>query len=532
MNSPKDFFQGWFWPAVTLLGGVEVASFLGYAISSSEELYFWVILVAIIIAAFWRFEWGVLALMGELFIGHFGRLLTVDIGSFELTLRMAIFFIVCLAWVFHVLRGRSTMHRSGLFPWVVGIFAVIGWGVFRGWLSGYTPSQIFLDVNNYFYAFIVVFMMESARSARFFPRLFQIFSAAMLVMGVQTVLLLYIFTHQFSQWKTPLYLWTRRSGTGFIFSPEGLGGFHRVFFEGHVYMLLAFFLAAGVLIFWPNRQVVENSVRALWHRGNRSDAPAVRLEHRAFRKMWLLGWGSLTVILISMSRSFWLGALAALFVFFIFLLMSLRVPFMRVAQFVLILLSGGATSLLVITLIVKIPFPTSDITAGVGAVDIFSKRTQNFKTEEASASRFLLLSPLVDRIRERPILGSGFGTPVTYATRDPRALANNPDGKYTTTTFEWGYLDTMTEVGALGLLFLLIFYARIIRSAWQIFRKEWVSPLDRSLAAGGAFALLAVMATNVTTPYLNHPLGWGIVAWFTVYFHHILSLSSDSAYAS
>ena len=165
-------------------------------------------------------------------------------------------------------------------------------------------------------------------------------------------------------------------------------------------------------------------------------------------------------------------------------------------------------------------------------MDIFSKRTQNFKTEEASVSRFKLLDPLIARIREHPFLGSGFGTPVTYATRDARALANNPDGNYTTTTFEWGYLDTMTEVGVVGLSIFLLFYAWIARCAWRIFRSQSVSPMDRALAAGGALALLAVMATNVTTPYLNHPLGWGIVVWLMVYFNHNLSIYYDQSHAS
>ncbi|MEK7158427.1 MAG: hypothetical protein AAB733_02565, partial [Patescibacteria group bacterium] len=498
----------------------------------SEEIYFLIILTGVVVASFQRFEWGVLFLMGELFIGHFGRLFTLDIGSFELTLRMAIFGVVLAAWVIQILSHGTTIHRSRVFSWIAVISGVIVWGVFRGWISGYPLAQIFADVNNYFYAFVAVFIYEAARCEHFFRRLFQIFTAAVLVMGTQTLLLLYLFTHQFSQWKAPLYHWTRRSGTGFIFAPEGLGGFHRIFFEGQIYMLVAFFLSAGVLIFWPNRKIVYHSITRLFFCREPDRENEAILDLRSFQKIWLLGWGSLTVILISMSRSFWLGGLFATIAMLIFLFTLLRWSVSRLARLCGVLFLGGIASLLAITLIVKIPFPTSDITAGVSTVDIFSKRTQNFKTEEASVSRFKLLDPLIARIREHPVLGSGFGTPVTYATRDARALANNPDGNYTTTTFEWGYLDTMTEVGVVGLSIFLLFYAWIARCAWRIFRSQSVSPMDRALAAGGALALLAVMATNVTTPYLNHPLGWGIVVWLMVYFNHNLSISYDQSHAS
>jgi hypothetical protein len=510
MRALEDFFQAWFRPALIIFAGVETASFLGHLLPLSEEVFFWLILVVSTVVTFRRFEWGVLLLMGELFIGHFGRLFAIDIGSFELTLRMALFAIVFVAWFFQSIAHPSNISSS-LFRWTLAALGVIGWGVVRGVLSGYPFMQIFLDANNYLYIFVIFFLLEAAHRQTFFDHLFQIFFAAVVVMSAKTLLLLYIFTHQFSQWKAPLYDWTRRAGIGFIFAPEGLGGFHRVFFEGHIFVVVAFFLILGIFIlFWQDRP---------------------RERPKAVRTLGMLGGVSLLVILISMSRSFWLGTAGTIMAMMLLMRSFFRWAPRTIAAFCGILLASGLLCLIAITVIVKIPFPTSDITVGVSTVDIFSERTKNLTSEEASASRFLLLKPLIERIRERPFFGSGFGTPVTYETRDPRAIANNPDGRYTTTVFEWGYLDTLTEVGIVGSVILMIFYLLILHSAWVILQRTTsVAPLDRALAIGGGFALLALFVIHVTTPYLNHPLGWGIVAWFAVTFHFILTSARAHEY--
>ncbi|MDO8599317.1 MAG: hypothetical protein Q7S02_04365, partial [bacterium] len=73
--------------------------------------------------------------------------------------------------------------------------------------------------------------------------------------------------------------------------------------------------------------------------------------------------------------------------------------------------------------------------------------------------------------------------------------------KYTTTAFEWGYLDDLLERGLLGLLAELWFLAAL---------------MYRSIREGGdraalGLGLLAVALVHVTSPYLNHPLGIGIL---------------------
>ncbi|MBL7047698.1 MAG: hypothetical protein ISR95_08755, partial [Candidatus Marinimicrobia bacterium] len=140
------------------------------------------------------------------------------------------------------------------------------------------------------------------------------------------------------------------------------------------------------------------------------------------------------------------------------------------------------------------------------------------------ASRFKLLGPLSEKIRENPVLGSGFGTSITYETSDPRALENNPDGLYTTYSFEWGYLDTWIEMGIFGLVAYLSLLLTLFRYGWKLYKKYIQHALESSLILGLLAGLVVLSAIHITTPYLNHPLGIGYLLLTTAIF---VSLKKD-----
>ena len=96
---------------------------------------------------------------------------------------------------------------------------------------------------------------------------------------------------------------------------------------------------------------------------------------------------------------------------------------------------------------------------------------------------------------------------MTYKTHDPRALANNPDGLYTTFSFEWGYLDLWLKLGIFGLIAYLYFLGRILVAAWPFFRQ----PHDdgNKIVVGIMLGFVSVLLIHTTTPFLNHPLGIG-----------------------
>jgi O-antigen ligase len=126
-------------------------------------------------------------------------------------------------------------------------------------------------------------------------------------------------------------------------------------------------------------------------------------------------------------------------------------------------------------------------------------------SEAAVRSRWDLLPPLGKAIVKHPIIGSGFGTTVTYKSSDPRAVQLSPDGQFTTYAFEWGYLDILLKIGLAGLVVYLLLIVKIWRSGWRSGRSGDFMPL------GLLLGISALLATNFFSPYLNHPLGIGYI---------------------
>jgi hypothetical protein len=125
-------------------------------------------------------------------------------------------------------------------------------------------------------------------------------------------------------------------------------------------------------------------------------------------------------------------------------------------------------------------------------------------TDAAAESRWNLLPVLMKKIGQTPILGSGFGATVTYKTEDPRILAQNPSGLYTTYAFEWGWLEHWIKFGILGIPVMLWLLLSVAWRTWKTDGEWWIR-------AGFVSSLAALGVIHVFTPYLNHPLGFGFL---------------------
>ena len=153
--------------------------------------------------------------------------------------------------------------------------------------------------------------------------------------------------------------------------------------------------------------------------------------------------------------------------------------------------------------VARFPFPKPS------PADLTVAAQSRLEAGEAGQSRWNLLPPLWHAVAKHPILGSGFGTTVTYISNDPRVREVSPTGEYTTYAFEWGWLDVWVKLGAVGLILYLGLLAYIGRALAQCARTS--TPCLAGLAV-----LIALAAVSVFTPYLNHPLGLGILTLLTI----------------
>lgn len=468
---------------------VDALSFVTWHWPAAGNAIFVAAITAALALAVVRYELLILLFVAELFVGsQGGALLAWDAnGPSEISLRLALFLVMIGAGFGRSRQWRRSLARAGLLIPLAALFAAVAIGVGVGILAGNPFGAVFFDANGYFYLAAFPAIAFAMADSMFRRRAALLLAAAVTAGAIKAAFVFFIFSHRLFAWAKPAYLWIRDSRTGEI--TIVVGDFHRVFFQS--------FLFALVLLFPLFLS------RIYRRRGGK--AHEALLVACAF------------AMLLSLSRSFWFGGFAAAAALVALLALG-RAPLIVWRR----LFTTGTVMFVVATLLIGglyvFPFPKRG--APIDLAALLAGRA--FSTGDAAAgSRWALLPELVKTGLRHPVLGSGFGTTVTYRTSDPRVLATNPTGEYRTFSFEWGYHDLWVKFGLVG----LAAYAWLI---WVVCRPLLVSvrrglsalrnggdEKDRHrvlLDAGVLLGLVALLATNVFSPYLNHPLGIGLIA--------------------
>ncbi len=495
-------------------------SFVGFLLPIFREAVFFIILATVLILSFYRFEYGLYAALIELILGSKGYLFYFDFGGFSLSLRIGIFLVVFSVFLAKLILKKIEIVWSGKLAWFISFFAAIFIGFAQGFFRGFGFQNVFLDANGYFYLlylfpFLVVFQNKEK-----FKKLEDILLSSGLVVAIFSLFLFYIFSHELFN-SDLIYGWLRNN---LLFEITYTGSVFRIFAQSQIFLLVVFFLSLSQLLekknFYPptnsvgkksnietvSRKAASPSVKTIF--GNLGDGIG-----GGVYLVIIISFFSLMGILVSLSRSFFVGLLAGLFVFCIIFYLkqkeielpmevqsrSVKKEFFKIVLVVILIFTASVGFLW--TIEPQEPYALVDRVVSVKP-----------SAEPASFTRQEELKPMLLEIIKKPFLGWGFGKTVEFMTRDPRALTMLPQcvGKesclYTTYAFEWGYLDLWLKLGLFGLVSLFgILYT--------LFRKGW-----RELKKGGWIlsSLAAVVVTNIFSPYLNHPLGLGILIILTI----------------
>ncbi|MCX7779140.1 MAG: O-antigen ligase family protein [Patescibacteria group bacterium] len=488
----RVFFQKPYLIFLLLIVFFELLSFLGYLVPLINRFAFLLISLSFLFLTFWKLEYGIFVLLAELFIGSKGYLFYLPIGPIKISLRMILFSLVMLIWLIGIIRKKYKLNflhsKFFKFYFLFSIFYL--WGVLAGFLYRNSKDLIFFDANAWLY-FLLVFPIFDVIKKEHLDKIFKILSAAISWLAIKTFILFFIFTHQIPFITIDLYRWTRRHGLGEI---TQLDSFYRIFLQSQIYSLIGFFIFLSIFVFLLKKKKVS---------------------FFSFLSLFL----SVVPILISFSRSFWLGFVFTLIIFFLFLKIKENFSCFDLGKIFFIILLVFLLSFGLIWLSLRLPPKIR--------IDLASLVEKRMEIEEpATSSRLLQLPHLLDAILEKPIFGAGFGKTISYFSTDPRIL-----GYYTTYAFEWGYLDIWLKIGFVGLSVFLIFIGKIFKEGWKIVEncKLKIENFQKSLILGLLSGLVALGMTHFTSPYLNHPLGIGYLIICLTIFNQI---SYESGYSN
>ncbi|MEK9152931.1 MAG: O-antigen ligase family protein [Patescibacteria group bacterium] len=485
---------------------LEAVSFYGHLYPAFSNAAFFAAMALALVISCVDLDLAALLVMAELFVGsQGGYLVAFNNGhGLELSLRIGLFMVVSGVWtavsiLWSIQGGEAlkkalapwrAMHRFGIFVPYVAINLVVLFGLIRGLALGNDFGNVFFDGNGYaFYGLMPVFVVALA-SPKTRERVAGLLVAAVSLSVAKALLVLYVFSHRMQTAAPDLYTWIRDTRVGEI--TRMAGDYYRVFFQSHLY---------AAALFWIVLLGLAYSDRLKTGRA----------------KMY----AGLTVIcmvglILGLSRSFWFGAaVSALALAAILLRYRVSIKIWKR------LIAAGALSIVAATMLIvlffSLPLPRKG--ADISLAFLLGERAFSL-SDDAAHSRWALLPELNKAITRHPLIGSGLGTTVTYATSDPRLLADIPTGEYTTFAFEWGYHDILVKFGLLGTLVYAWFIFAALRPLMSAVRDA--APALRSpssdektalgaAALGTVIAVIGMLATNLFSPYLNHPLGIGML---------------------
>ncbi len=462
---------------------VEILSYLSLlSVNLNQFVYILLVIILIIVSAY-SLECALLIILAELFIGSMGHLFMMPILGQPISIRVIFWSVVMISFlsrfIWQLIRdGRGSEYLKILKSFsalkyflVLAIFVVLSLG--NGYLRGHELGNIFSDANSWLY-FLLIFplaVVYKKNSLSIFNNLKFLFIVASVWISLKTLFLLFVFTHNLS-FASEVYLWIRKSLVGEMTAT--LSGWPRVFIQGQIYSGLALFFT-----FWSYLKI-------------KSEDYSKKIINIILATLFA------SSLLISFSRSFWVGLICA---FLFSLIVVWRVyNFKKVVFSIFWFIASFFLGFALVYLISIFPYPQP----GNFNADFIGRISNG--NESAVSSRWSLLPVLTKEIIKEPFFGQGYGATITYTSSDPRVLEKDPSGKYTTYAFEWGYFDIWLKLGLFGFLSYLVLLGNLLRKALQ-YSFDNQNYVLLGLASGIVF--LAI--TNFFTPYLNHPLGIGVL---------------------
>lgn len=481
----------------------ELLSLLGYLQTSIGKIVFFIIILAALFLSLVKLEYGVYILLAELFIGSKGYLFYLEVGKTLLSLRIALFLVILSVWLAKIIvyyfKNKNLglylkFKKSNLFYWCLLFFIFIVWGIINGLMKGNGFNNIFFDANGWLYFGLVFILFDTITSFTEIKSIIQIFLASVFVLGIKTFFLLFIFSHQMIE-MISLYRWA--SDTGLAEITDMGNGFYRIFFQSQIYALIILFVLLSALYY---KLKINLSLKGI-----------IKKDFIYFIFNVLL----ISLVIVSLSRSFWAGFLIGLASFFTIIFYCDKAKIIIAGKLAIYYFAVIFLSLSLIILLVKFPYPKP---TEVSLASMLGERAFSLEGESAVSSRWNLLRPLWQEVKFNFIFGSGFGKTVTYQSQDPRQQERG-QGIYTTYAFEWGYLDIWLKMGILGLISYLILIYKIWQKGWlklKTFTDNFQQ--KKSLVLGFLLGIIVILATSIFSPYLNHPLGIGYLMIASVVF--------------
>lgn len=504
----NNFFGKYFKLTLIALFFVELLSFNSYLYPALNAISFLTIIFLTLVLSLKNLEYGIYILLAELFIGSKGYLFSLPIYNIDLSIRMGLFLVIMSVWLAKVilklakgekLKEAISFLKTKFFVPYLLFFVFLVLGLIWAKINGNRGDNIFFDFNAWIFFLLIFPFFETIKEKHQILNIFQIFFAGLVFLGLETIFSFYVFSHQIETIIPSLYYWTRKTVVGEI-TPANQS-FYRIFLQSQIYSLIGFFVIFTVFL------------------------KKAKEDYKKSFKVFILILICALTLLISLSRSFWAGLIIALVILLFILKFNFKESWKDFLRTNYYLVAIFLITVFLMSFLINFPSRRgpSDFAS------LFQKRILESSQDAAGRSRIDLFNPLLKAVLRHPLIGSGFGSTVTYKSSDPRVLEQNKSGIYTTYAFEWGYLDIWLKIGLLGMSVYLYLIWQILKEMWKSIKSFRSEENEKYLLLGMFTGLIALIVTNFFSPYLNHPLGIGYLILCTLIIENFKKFNNNYA---
>ena len=401
----------------------------------------------------------------EFVLGGLGHILGLPI-------RKGLFAIGILFSVYMIFREKIKIEKKFLLPIII-VCIYIAYGSIVGLVNGNSVGDVFSDVNSFLGILYILLLIAYVKGeSENINKILNIFVNCAVIVAVITIILFFV---------SRIYL------------PNNL---EIIVAYNNLNTKLQYGLISGLVL-------SNNYARVYLYNGIFMQLAVAIMFIKLFNKdKNISGIVKLALLLIgiyvSNTRGFWLGTIGVVLLSFAYYLWRVKKYKLTIKNVLISIIPLILIAIILPKTIVAVS-PEQNLPESSGSIKDRIESIGDFENDESNKVRAIQLRFLVDKIKEKPVLGWGFGS---HIYEYPQYMEENGLQSVNSSSFELYYVELVFKTGIVG---VLIFFGYLLYNFIKlllILFKRGLKEKDEQILIGWTIGTMSILASSITNPYI------------------------------
>lgn len=401
----------------------------------------------------------------EFVLGGLGHLLGLPI-------RKGLFALGILFSIYMIFREKIKIEKKFLVPILV-VCIYISYGSVIGLINGNSISDIFSDVNSFLGVIYILLLIAYVKGRREnINKILNIFINCSVVVAIITITLFFVSRIYLPNNLEIINIYNDLNSKlqyGFISGLVLSNNYARVYLYNGIFMQLA---AAIMFIKLFNKEKNIFNIIKL--------------------SILLIG------IYVSNTRGFWLGTIGVVILSFSYYIWRVKKYNLTIKNVIIAMIPLILVASIISKTIVAVS-PEQNLPDSSGSIKDRVESIGDFENDESNKVRAIQLRFLVDKIKEKPVLGWGFGS---HIYEYPQYMEENNLQPVSSSSFELYYVELLFKTGIVGIVIFFGYLAfNFFKLIGLLFKKN-LRNKDEQILVGWTIGTMSILASSITNPYI------------------------------